>query len=296
MADLAVLSRRRTDTGQSDAFPVVVDVSSATLWKGIRLEAGDSAPGEMADGVSTSHLVWISQCDSDTLELAFEGVWKPLPMRRNQVGITPAGVRSAARWRTPMRGIHVEVPPETFTELLLDESPACLSEMAPRSGLEDTFLVETAVALEQELKAGNPRGALYSDALAAAFASHLLLTYTTLPQRAAARARRISPSRLRRVLDFICSNLSDEISLAQLARVAGLSPFHFSHAFRWSTGVSPYKFVRNVRLEKASRLLKSTRLSVVEVALRCGFYSASHFAGAFHQVLGVTPGECRRLG
>jgi AraC family transcriptional regulator len=148
-----------------------------------------------------------------------------------------------------MRGILVEVPPETASELLLDESPHCFSQMAPRSGLEDAFLVETALALQQELRGGNPRGTLYTDALAAAFASHLLLSYTTLPQRAARRARRMSPSRLRQVLDFVCSNLSDDISLAQLARVAGLSPFHFSHAFRWNTGVSPYRFVRNVRRE-----------------------------------------------
>lgn len=294
MADLAVLSRTRTDTGQTDAFPVVVDVSSASLWKGIRLEGGDSPPGEMVDGVSRSHLIWISQCESDTLELAFDGVWRPVPVRRNTVGITPAGVRAAARWRTPMRGILVEVPPETASELLLDESPHCFSQMAPRSGLEDAFLVETALALQQELRGGNPRGTLYTDALAAAFASHLLLSYTTLPQRAARRARRMSPSRLRQVLDFVCSNLSDDISLAQLARVAGLSPFHFSHAFRWNTGVSPYRFVRNVRLEQAARLLRHTRLSVVEIALRCGFYSASHFASAFQKALGMTPGQCRR--
>jgi AraC family transcriptional regulator len=294
VADLAVLSRTRTDTGQSDTFPVVVDVSSASLWKGIRLEVGNSPPGEMTDGVSHSHLIWISQCASDSLELAFDGVWRAVPMRRNQVGITPAGVRAAARWQTPMRGINVEVPPETVSELLLDDSPTHLPDMRPHSGLQDGFLVETALALEQELRVGNPHGTLYTDALAAAFASHLLLTYTALPQRVARRARRMSPSRLRRVLEFICSNFSHDISLSQLAKVAGLSPFHFSHAFRWNTGVSPYRFVRNVRLEQATRLLRHTRLSVLEIALRCGFYSASHFAGAFHQVLGVTPGECRR--
>lgn len=296
MAARAVLSRTRTDTGQLDVFPVLVDVSSAALWKGIRLEVGDSPPGEMADGVSASHLVWISQCESNTLEFAFDGIWRMVPMRRNQVGITPAGIRSAARWRTPMRGINVEVPPETFSALLLDESPQSPSEMQPCSGIQDPFLAETAVALDQELRAGNPRGKLYADAVAAAFACHLLRNYTKLPHRAARRARRLSPSRLRRVLDFIWGNLENEISLAQLARVAGLSPFHFSHAFRWNTGVSPYRFVLNVRLERGARLLKVTRLSIVEIALRCGFYSASHFASAFHQALGVTPGACRRLG
>jgi AraC family transcriptional regulator len=290
----AVLSRMRTDTGQSDLFPVLVDLSSAKLWKGMRLEAGDSSPGEMAEGVSPSHLVWISQCESSTLELALDGVWMAVPMRKDLVGITPAGMEIAGRWKTPMRGIHVEVPLETLRELLPDEAPQSYSDMRPQGGAPDPFLSETAVALAQELRAGNPRGSLYTDAVSAAFASHLVRAYTTLPRRAARRARRISPSRLRQVLDFICCNFDTQISLTQLACVAGLSPFHFSHAFRWSTGASPYRFLRNVRIERATDLLKSSRLSVTEIALRCGFSSASHFASTFHRAVGVTPSECRR--
>jgi hypothetical protein len=187
VADSAVLSRTRTDTGESDGFPVVVDVSSATLWKGVRLEVGDSPPGEMAEGMSPSHLVWVSLCESSTLELAFEGVWKPVPMRKGLVGITPAGMRLAARWKTPMRGIHVEIPREALGALVPDEGPQGFSDMRPQGGTPDTFLAETAVALVQELRVGNPRGKLYTDAVAAAFASYILRTYTTLPLRAARR-------------------------------------------------------------------------------------------------------------
>jgi AraC family transcriptional regulator len=290
-----VLSRVRTDTGQSDGFSVLVDISSAELWNGIRLQVGDSAPDEMAEGVSSSHLVWVSQCESSSLEVAFDGVWRSVPMRPNLVAVTPAGMGLAARWKTPMRGIHIEVPTEAFRELLPEEAPERYSDMRPESGIPDPSLSETAVTLMQELRAGNPRGKLYADTLAAAFASHLVSSYTLLPLAAARRARRLSPPRLRRVLDFIFCNLESEISLTELAKVSGLSPFHFSHAFRSNTGVSPYRFVLRARIERAAALLKGSRLTLAEIALSCGFYSASHFAGTFRRMIGATPGQSRRF-
>lgn len=99
--------------------------------------------------------------------------------------------------------------------------------------------------------------------------------------------------RLRRVMQFIEENLHGNIRLADLAAVASLSPFHFSRAFRKATGESPYRFVRECRLEKARQLLASRSVTLAEISLICNFSSQSSFTRAFSRAFRVSPGKYR---
>jgi AraC family transcriptional regulator len=63
--------------------------------------------------------------------------------------------------------------------------------------------------------------------------------------------------------------------------------------FRTSFGLPPHQYVLARRLSRARELLRSTSLPLGEIALACGFASASHFTNRFKQVLGGTPGEYR---
>lgn len=116
------------------------------------------------------------------------------------------------------------------------------------------------------------------------------------PQVAIAQANRIHlPSwKLNRVLDYIDAHLADDIRLADLASVADLSIFHFTRVFKLATGLSPYQFVHNRRLERSRILLTDGRLEIAHLALACGFSSQSHFTAAFTKAVGVSPGRFRR--
>ncbi|MBV8972862.1 MAG: helix-turn-helix transcriptional regulator [Sphingomonadaceae bacterium] len=104
----------------------------------------------------------------------------------------------------------------------------------------------------------------------------------------------LSPSRLRRTLEFIESDLDQAITLADMARVAGLSPFHFARMFKLTTGETPYRYVRARRLDRARTLLAKTSLPLAEIALACGFANQSHFTVAFGRLIGLSPGQYRR--
>ena len=105
--------------------------------------------------------------------------------------------------------------------------------------------------------------------------------------------RALDDRRLRRVMQFIATNLKNNIRLRDLARAANLSPFHFARAFRKATGESPHRFVRGCRLERAKDLLAQDDLSLAEIALACNFSSQSSFTRAFTRAYGIAPGKFR---
>jgi transcriptional regulator of acetoin/glycerol metabolism/AraC-like DNA-binding protein len=114
-----------------------------------------------------------------------------------------------------------------------------------------------------------------------------------LPAAEARNGASLSPHVLTRVIGHIEDHLDESLPLEELARIAGLRRSHFSQAFRGSTGMSPHRFVLERRIGRAKRQLNEAGCSVTDVALACGFASASHFATAFRAATGVTPREYR---
>lgn len=83
------------------------------------------------------------------------------------------------------------------------------------------------------------------------------------------------------------------LSLGGMARVSGLSPFHFLRTFGQVTGTTPHQFVLRARLREAARRLMTTDKRVIDIALDCGFPDPPHFAHAFRAEFGVSPRQFR---
>jgi AraC-like DNA-binding protein len=91
------------------------------------------------------------------------------------------------------------------------------------------------------------------------------------------------------VIAYVRGHLSEPLSVADLAERACLSPSAFAHLFRDVSGMSPYQFIKSVRLERARDLLVGEDLNVSEVARSVGYSSLSHFINEFKRHFGVTP-------
>jgi AraC-like DNA-binding protein len=95
------------------------------------------------------------------------------------------------------------------------------------------------------------------------------------------------------VIHFIDDNFASPLSLAQLADVAGVSPFHFLRLFRTVTGNTPYRYLMQLRLgEAAMRLLRTDR-PITDIAFEVGFGDLSQFIRTFRAASGLTPGAFR---
>ncbi|MHA6767450.1 AraC family transcriptional regulator [Sphingobium ummariense] len=104
----------------------------------------------------------------------------------------------------------------------------------------------------------------------------------------------LSPSVLRRIDDFMSSNLHATIGMKELAAIANMSVRHFARAFKQSTGRTPARFMFDRRLELAKQLLAATGHSITEIALVCGFSHAQHLSNSFRRSTGRTPSEFRQ--
>lgn len=88
-------------------------------------------------------------------------------------------------------------------------------------------------------------------------------------------------------------HLQDSLTIERLARIAGLSPYHFIRAFRGETGTTPHQYVRQRRLERAKHLLATTPMSVTEVCEAVGFESLGSFSSLFRRTTGKSPAAYR---
>jgi AraC family transcriptional regulator len=107
---------------------------------------------------------------------------------------------------------------------------------------------------------------------------------------------RISPTaaaRLKQIRDYVESHLDERLTLAKLARVAGLSPYHFSRSFTQAVGVGPQRYVRERRLTRAKVLMRGANEPLARIAQQTGFSNQSHLTLIFHRETGTTPSKYR---
>jgi AraC-like DNA-binding protein len=109
-------------------------------------------------------------------------------------------------------------------------------------------------------------------------------------------AHRLDKLRLRRVLNYIDANIGNDICLENLARVARYSLFHFARKFTVAMGISPHRYISEVRMKVAMAELVAGKLPLAEIAFNAHFSSQASFTRAFRRATGMTPLEYRRRG
>ena len=87
--------------------------------------------------------------------------------------------------------------------------------------------------------------------------------------------------------------MSQPITLAALANIVHLSPYHFARIFKQTTGQSPYQCVIMRRVERARQLLLTAELTIAEIASIVSFADQSHLTTHFRRQFGVTPAQLR---
>ncbi|MDQ0572592.1 AraC family transcriptional regulator [Variovorax paradoxus] len=136
----------------------------------------------------------------------------------------------------------------------------------------------------------DPSVQLYGDALIAALAIRMFGRADLETKR----TPRLSPMQLRNAVSFLEANLPLRVDLNTLASLAGLSPSYYNRAFKAATGLAPYQWQLQARIERAQALLLSANISLDDVAEATGFADAVHFGRTFRKLTGATPSAWRK--
>lgn len=217
-------------------------------------------------------------------------------VRAGSVTVVPAG--SAFRWLTqgPIEFAHLYIAPRRLARTLrdtFDRDPAAIA-LRPTVGWEDPVVTSLMQAMLDPELDGSSDGRLTRDAWFEALLVRLVHRGSTL-ELASPRARNsLAPRTLTRLKAHIEQHLGDNITLDDLAAVAGLSRFHLCRAFREATGLPPHAYLTRERVTMARRLLRTTGMPIADIAKACGFASPNQFATTFRKYVGVTPTHFRR--
>ncbi|HMQ59001.1 MAG TPA: helix-turn-helix domain-containing protein, partial [Rhizobiaceae bacterium] len=113
-------------------------------------------------------------------------------------------------------------------------------------------------------------------------------------QRLPLRARLgVQNSKVLSIIELMEANLGEPLSLVEIAGYVGLSRRQIERLFRQEMGRSPARYYLEIRLDRARHLLIQSTMPVVEIAIACGFVSASHFSKCYRELYGRAPQQER---
>ncbi len=253
-------------------------------------------PDEMPEDVFAEHHLLLNLRDEPhRVQNRRDGELRDFTFHKNEIIMTPAGVRSGWRWFAQSDVIVVTLEPaavDRFAErelgLLLDDT-----QFRDTPQFLDADLCAAGVMLRDTIQAGDMSSAVMFEAMARVFLVKLLQRYGKQRPEEVAAAGRFTSAHHRRVLAYVRANLDRTIALEDLAREVGMSPSSFSRTFKEVIGRTPMQFVMSYRVEQSLEMMKDDTRPLGDIALACGFADQAHFSRSFKQLMGKTPSAHR---
>jgi AraC family transcriptional regulator len=199
------------------------------------------------------------------------------------------------RTKEPVELLSLKIEPLYLRDVAHQTGRSTSVELLPIDACDDEHLFQVAMLLKQEHDAaGGEATPLFLQSIKQLIAIHVLRQYSTAEMRTLPRVSPLSTFMMTKIDAFINEHLDKEISLEDLAQIAGYSPFHFSRCFKAKTSETPYRYVVAQRINAAKKILSSGKSSVLETAWQVGFQNPSYFAKVFQKITGVRPSHFKR--
>ncbi len=273
--------------------PLVLKRDAA--WDGIKLAHYKFQAGDLPEHNHKDHLVTIALGEGCGGEIRTASGFRARGQTRGSVCVIPSGQPFSATLESASEHLAIYLEPTLVLRAASDSRSRSNIEVVEKSSRSDPVISSIGMALLAELESEGLSGRLYAESLANVLAVHLLRHYTASGNGASRLSGGLSGKKVAQVTAFIAGNYENDLSLADLARVAGMSTFHFAREFKRTTGTTPHQYLIKHRVERAKSLLTGTGIPLVEVSVRTGFSHQSHFTRLFRRLTGTTPQSYRLL-
>jgi AraC family transcriptional regulator len=272
----------------ADQSPVIF--YRTTNWDGLKLIHWRVRAGELLETTFDHHEISLPLSgDFTTSRQTATGQQRFTYRTPNGMCIVPSGQPIAMDWSDYAECIHIAVEPTLVARAAAESSYAGRIELKEVYGQTDPLIWQIGLALLTESQAEEPVGRLYAESLAHTLAFHLFRHYNVGEASANVSSGGLTGRRLRLATEFINVHLAEDVTLADIATVVDLSPFHFARAFKRTTGLTPQQYLMQRRIERAKDLLAQENLPIVEVSAQVGFKNQSHFTTFFRRFTSMTP-------
>ncbi len=256
-------------------------------------------PDTMPEEVFAEHHILLNLCDTaHRVQNRRDGELRDFTFYKDEIIVTPAGVRSGWRWFGKSDVIVVTLEPERVEKFARVELGMLLDaqQFANLPQFSDPDLCAAGVMLRDALENDDITSGVMFEAMSRVLLVKLLQRYGQRRPEDISLSTRFTSAHYNRVLAFIRANLDKTITLHDLASEAGMSPSHFGRVFKETVGETPMQYVLSYRIEQAIRMLDDPSLPLGKIAFACGFADQAHFSRSFKQVTGKTPRKYRQAG
>lgn len=209
--------------------------------------------------------------------------------------LLPRGTVDEVNWTGPTQRVAVAIHSSLLTQALEQTAHKSEIELTEHWNLMDRHISALLLEMMADLDDNSPAGTIYGESLANTLAVYLVRRYAARQIEPVTYKAGLARYRLKRVLDYIQASLDKDISLAELAAIAGMSPHYFSKLFKLSTGRAPHNYVLMQRIERAKQRLRDPKCTIIDAGLDVGFQNPSHFSRMFRKLEGTTPSTYRQV-
>ncbi len=253
-------------------------------------------PDAMPEDVFAEHHIVLNlQANAHRVQNIRDGVMRDFTLEKDDIIVTPAGMRSGWRWFAKSDVIIVTLDParvEKFAQtelgMLLDRQ-----QFHDEPQFSDPDLCAAGVMLRDALESDDISSGVMFEAMSRVLLVKLLQRYGKRRPEEVALSAKFTSDHYKRVLAVIRARLDQTISVEDLAREAGMSPSHFARVFKETLGSTPMQYVLAYRIEQAIAMMEDATRPLGDIALACGFADQAHFSRSFKQVTGQTPRQFR---
>jgi AraC-like DNA-binding protein len=196
----------------------------------------------------------------------------------------------------PFHALHFQIPTPALAAIAEEAAAPPVSDLRYEAGFgyRDEITGHLASSILAALRQPEEANQLFVDYVVMALTAHVAQTYGGMRFIKDLPKGGLAPWQERRACELLAAHFDGDLPLKELAAQCGLSPSHFSRAFRQSTGLPPHRWLLRYRIEAAKALMEGRGLSLTEIALSTGFNDQSHFSRVFVKHVGVSPGAWRR--
>lgn len=159
---------------------------------------------------------------------------------------------------------------------------------------EDAALKSFILGIENEISVKNKGYIIEAKNLLYSAFVHILRSYDYIHEDNTRSTYGTTTQKLKKAMEYIQNNLENKITLSEIAKQAHMTSTYFSAMFKKFNGISPWEYITIKRVENAITLIKTTNLTKLEIAEKCGFSSSSNFYKAFFNITGKTPNDYKK--